>query len=262
MPDSEGPCRRGARRAADRDSQRSPAPDGWPQEPGAIAAPGFALPGPRFGRPVLARQPGEGTTLALPNTATPAAPDAATQTPAADTPRVAPSIPPALDASLGFVGRLLGDGLLVATVIVASVFSVVQWASRSIVGIDGFYHIKAAWIMQQQGWRVLFPMYFPWLPTTILNPAEFTDHHLLFHLLLVPFTFGDLIMGAKVSAVIFASVALLVMYHLMAENRVRAPLVWLILALASAGPFLYRLAMTRRQSLTILLLLLTLTVAF
>lgn len=167
-----------------------------------------------------------------------------------------------MQAAVDFVVRLGSDGLLIATAIVAVVFSIVQWASPSIVGIDGFYHIKAAWIMQRQGLGVLLPIPFPWLQTTILNPAEFTDHHLLFHLLLVPFTFVDLRIGAKISAVIFSSVALLVMYQLMAENRVRWPLVWLVVVLASAGPFLYRLSMTRRQSLTILLLLLALLVAF
>ena len=131
---------------------------------------------------------------------------------------------------------------MIATAIVAVVFSVLQWATPSIVGIDGFYHVKAAWIMQQQGWGILLPMYFPWLPTTILNPAEFTDHHLLFHLRWCPSRSGDLRIGAKISAVIFASVAMLAMYQLMAENRVRWPLVWLLVALGSAGPMLYRLA--------------------
>src|SRR6266542_2465641 len=116
MPDSEGLCRRGARRAADRDSPRPPAPDGWPQEPGASGAPGFALPGPRFGRPAMARQPGEGTTLAIPNTATPVTPEAASEAPRASPPTI-----PALPAALGFVVRLGSDGLLIATAIVASV---------------------------------------------------------------------------------------------------------------------------------------------
>jgi hypothetical protein len=158
--------------------------------------------------------------------------------------------------------RTANDGLLVATAIVATVFSLIQWSTPSIIGVDGYYHIKVAWLMAQQGWRVLFPLPFPWLQLTVLNPAEFTDHHLLFHVLLLPFTFIDLRIGAKLAAVVFASVALLVMYQLMAENRVRAPLVWLLIAMASAGPFLYRLSMTRRQSLTVLLLLLTLLMAF
>jgi hypothetical protein len=152
--------------------------------------------------------------------------------------------------------------LLVATALVAVIFSLIQWATPGIIGIDGYYHIKISWIMAQQGWRILFPVEFPWLQTTVLNPAEYTDHHLLYHLLLAPFSLIDLRIGAKLAAVVFASTALLVMYQLMAENKVRAPLIWLIICLASAGPFLYRLSMTRRQALTMLLLLLTLLVAF
>ena len=32
---------------------------------------------------------------------------------------------------------------------------------------------------------------FPWLPLTILAPDRYADHHMLFHLWLVPFTLGD-----------------------------------------------------------------------
>ncbi len=158
--------------------------------------------------------------------------------------------------------RTANDGLLVATALVAVVFSMIQWTTPGIIGVDGYYHLKISRLMLEQGWRILFPLPFPWLQMTVLNANDFTDHHLLVHLLLAPFTLIDLRIGAKLAAVVFASTALLVMYQLMAENRVRAPLLWLMIAMASAGPFLYRLSMTRRQSLTILLLLLAILVAF
>jgi hypothetical protein len=208
----------------------------------ALYAPGFAPPfTPSDDSVVAVTLYAEGTTLAIPDTA---------------------GSRPVHLAALGALARTANDGLLIATAIVATVFSLVQWASPSIVGVDGYFHIKVAWLMAQQGWRMLFPLDFPWLQLTVLNPREFTDHHLLFHILLVPFTFLDLRIGAKLAAVVFASIAMLVLYQLMAENRVKAPLVWLLIALASAGPFLYRISMTRRQSLTVLLLLLTLLMAF
>ncbi len=160
------------------------------------------------------------------------------------------------------LARVGVDGLLVATVLVALTFSAIQWSTPNVVGVDGYYHIKIAAIMREQGWQMLLPLHFPWLPTTILNPAEFTDHHLLYHLLLTPFTLLDLRIGAKLSAVIFASTALLVAYQVMVESRVRFALVWLMLLIASAAPFLYRLSMTRRQALTLTLLLLALYLAF
>ena len=170
--------------------------------------------------------------------------------------------PPAERARWTPFERLGVDGLLVATALVAVVFSLVQWATPNIIGIDGYFHIKISQIMREQGWRILWPLEFPWLQTTILAPDRFTDHHLLYHLLLAPFTFLDLRVGAKLAAVVFASLALLAAYQIMADNGIKAPLVWLLVMLATAAPFLYRLSMTRRQSLTLLLLLLALYLAF
>ncbi|MDP8922636.1 MAG: hypothetical protein M3O34_07140 [Chloroflexota bacterium] len=227
----EGPSRRGARRAAEQGSPWQPAPDGWPQEPGALWRARF-------------RTYGEGRSLSVSDVA--AAP--------AEQCRVHP-------VSAALAG-LAGDRLLIATIIVALTFSSVQWATPNIIGIDGYFHIKFAQLIREQGWRMLLPIEFPWLQLTILNPAEYTNHHLLFHLLLTPFTLGDLRIGAKLAPVVFASGALLVAYQLMVEHRVRYPLLWLVVMLASSGPFLYRLSQTRRQSLTLLLLLLALYLAF
>ena len=169
--------------------------------------------------------------------------------------RTAPAVPELFE-------RIARDGLLWATVLVALTFSAVQWATPNIIGVDGYYHVKMAALLREQGWRILFPLEFPWLPTTILNPAAFTNHHLLFHLLLAPFTVLDLRIGAKLAAVVFATTAVLIAYQIMAEQRVRFALLWLLVLLASAAPFLYRLSMTRRQSLTLCLLLLALYLAF
>ena len=149
-----------------------------------------------------------------------------------------------------------------ALLVTVTVFTIIQRGTPSIIGIDGYYHVKLAAILREQGWRMLLPLDFPWLQLTILNPAQFTDHHLLYHLLLVPFTAADLRIGAKLAAVIFGSAALVFAYHLMAQHRVRYPLVWLLVLLASASPFLTRLSMTRRQSVTLLLLLLALHLIF
>lgn len=166
---------------------------------------------------------------------------------------------------LGTSGRLApiasDAALLLATVLVAATLHSVQWATPSIIGIDGHFHIKLSAIMREQGWGML-RLDFPWLPTTILNAADFTDHHLLFHLLLVPFTVLDLRVAAKLATVMFASLTLLMVYQLMAEHRVRYPLVWMLVLLASSAPFLYRLSQTRRQGLTLLLLLLANYLAF
>ncbi len=225
------------------DSQRPPAPDGRSQEPGPPQAGPVSLPRRGF----ILSSPG-----AVPERGPAVGPSATAISPA----------PPRSTSALELTARLGGDGLLVATALVSLVFSVVQWATPNVIGIDGYYHIRLAAILRDQGWRMVLPLDFPWLPTTILNPAEFTDAHLLYHLLLVPFSLLDLRLGAKLAAVIFASLALLAAYQLMARHGVRYSLIWLMVLLASAWPSLFRLSMTRRQSLTLLLLLLALYLAF
>src|SRR5262245_26252441 len=77
-----------------------------------------------------------------------------------------------------------------AILIVAYVLSEVQWSTPAILGVDGHFHIKLAEIMRRN--VIPAPIAFPWLQLTILNPAQFTDHHLLYHILLEPFTLMDL----------------------------------------------------------------------
>ena len=81
----------------------------------------------------------------------------------------------------------------------------IQFSTKNLVGTDGYYHIKFSSLMRTEGLKPGFP----WLPLTILNPGEFADHHFLFHVLLIPFTFGDLVFGAKLASVLFASFAFL-----------------------------------------------------
>ena len=75
---------------------------------------------------------------------------------------------------------------LLALFIVGLAF--VQFGTPDMPDNDGFYHIKLAALMREQG----FKPEFIWLPLSILNAREFYDHHFLFHVFLIPFTFGDL----------------------------------------------------------------------
>jgi hypothetical protein len=95
---------------------------------------------------------------------------------------------------------------------------------------------------------------FPWLPLTILNPREFYDHHFLFHAALVPFTFGDLIIGAKWAAVFFASLAFLSVWNLLKNQRIPYASLWALGLLAVSEAFIYRMSITRAQSLSLAVL--------
>ena len=128
--------------------------------------------------------------------------------------------------------------------------ALIQFATPDMPDNDGFYHIKLAQLMRTEG---LTPD-FPWLPLSILNQDEFYDHHFLFHVALIPFTFGDLRVGAKWAAVIFASLAFLAIWVLFYRQRVPFPWLWALALLGISDAFLYRMSITRAQSLSLAML--------
>jgi len=93
---------------------------------------------------------------------------------------------------------------------------------------------------------------FPWWQQSIFK-RHFADKEFLFHLFLLPFTFGDLLQGAKVSAVILATLILLIFYWVSVANGLKAPWLWTALLLASGPLFLYRLSLPRPHLLSIIL---------
>jgi hypothetical protein len=128
---------------------------------------------------------------------------------------------------------------------------------------DGYYHI--GWSQQlRQGIRTgHFPPAFTWLPLTTLNARDYVDHHLLFHVLQIPFTFfSDVRTGAKISAWLFASLALLSCYWLIIRYRIRYPLLWLIALLGCSAPFLFRMSMTKAMSVSVVLLIIGIHLLF
>ena len=133
--------------------------------------------------------------------------------------------------------------------------ALVQFATPDMPDNDGFYHIKLAWLMRTEGLKPDFP----WLPLGILNEREFYDHHFLFHVFLIPFTFGDLRVGAKWAAVFFASLAFLAVWYLFQRQRVPFAWLWALALLGISDAFLYRMSVTRAQSLSLAVLALAYT---
>jgi len=128
--------------------------------------------------------------------------------------------------------------------------ALVQFATPDMPDNDGFYHIKLAYVMRTEGIKPDFP----WLPLSILNVREFYDHHFLFHVFLIPFTFGDLHLGAKWAAVFFASVSFLAVWYLFERQRVPFAWLWALALLGISDAFLYRMSVTRAQSLSLAVL--------
>ncbi|HLL14129.1 MAG TPA: hypothetical protein VK388_03550 [Pyrinomonadaceae bacterium] len=120
---------------------------------------------------------------------------------------------------------------------------------------DGYYHI--GWSQQLwQSFRAgrILPQ-FTWLPLTTLNPRDYVDHHFLFHVLQIPFTFfPDVRTGAKISAWLFACLAVFSCYWLINRYRIKYPFVWLVALLGCSAPFLFRMNMTKAMSVSLVLL--------
>lgn len=138
-------------------------------------------------------------------------------------------------------------------------FGRLQYSTASICcgDFDGYYHMKWARLLWENfKAKHFFPPTFTWLPLTTLSPRDYVDHHYLYHILLIPFTwFRDVQTGGKVAAILFASLAVFACYWLIVRYDVRYRLLWLLALLASSAPFLYRMNMTKAPPLAILLLI-------
>ncbi|MBI3949976.1 MAG: hypothetical protein HY314_05925 [Acidobacteria bacterium] len=138
----------------------------------------------------------------------------------------------------------------IALVFSGALLAYIQFAGPNIVDYDGYYHIKMAQLIREQG----LPVRFPWLKFTILDESRYTDHHMLLHVFEIPFTVvGDLRLAAKLAPVAFAAFAFTVFYLVIWQYGIRYPLLWLIMLFASSSPFLYRMSMPRGQSISLAL---------
>ena len=141
-------------------------------------------------------------------------------------------------------------GLLLWVVFVLYL-ALVQFSTPDLPDNDGFYHIKLAYLMRTEGLKPDFV----WLPLSILNRREFYDHHFGFHVALIPFTFGDLRLGAKWAAVFFASLAFMSVWNLLKNQRIRPAGLWAFGLLAISDAFIYRMSIPRAQSLSLAVLI-------
>jgi hypothetical protein len=140
--------------------------------------------------------------------------------------------------------------------IYVALFAAIQFATPNMVDNDGYYHIKLAQLMRTEGLRPNFP----WLPLSVLNASDFVDHHFLYHVLLIPFTFGDLREGAKWASVIFPAFAFLAGWLLLRGQRIPSAALGSLGLFIVSEAFLYRMSMPRAQAVSLMVLLLALHV--
>ncbi len=171
----------------------------------------------------------------------------------------------------GTVSRLQSESsirilqFVAAAIIIGIIFWQLQFATNSICcgDYDGYYHVKWARVLWEGMKSKAFPPSFPWLPLTTLNPKDYVDHHLLFHIFQIPFVaFSDPRLGAKISSAIFGGLAVLSCFWLLLKYRVRFPLVWLIALLSCAQPFLFRMNMAKAPPFAIIYLVIAIHLFF
>lgn len=141
--------------------------------------------------------------------------------------------------------------IAIAFALILSAMAWIEFAGPAILDNDGYYHIR--WSKMLGKAAPSLPQ-FKALPLTTLNERDYVDHHYLFHLLLIPFTYGDMRIGAKLAAAVFSSIGIAALFALLVAYRVPYRWLWLIPLVASSEPFLYRMSMTRAPSLSLVML--------
>jgi len=154
---------------------------------------------------------------------------------------------------------------LAGAIAIGVIFWKLQFSTTAICcgDFDGYYHIQWARTLWDSMKIGTFPPQFPWLPLTTLNAKDYVDHHLLFHIIQIPFAASsDPRLGAKIASAIFGSLAVLSCYWLVLRYRVRYPFVWLIALLGCSAPFLFRMNMAKAPPLAIVYLVLAIHLFF
>lgn len=157
---------------------------------------------------------------------------------------------------VGSKGRLLppasaaaASGLAVV-LLTAALLSILRSAATGLYDLDGYYHIRYAEILGSRG---IFRT-FPWWQETFLR-ERWADKDFLYHVLLIPFTWGDLLTGAKVAAIAFGTALAAVFHQVVRRLNVPGPSVWTLLMLGASTSVLYRLDFTRPGTLAVTLAL-------
>src|SRR4030095_14806687 len=170
------------------------------------------------------------------------------ENPAPENPESSPS--PHLPISPSY-SKLAALEITGALALILLVMGWIEFGGPAILDNDGYYHIRWA-AMVRESWPHLPP--FKALPLTTLNEESYVDHYYLFHVLLIPFTLGDLRIGAKLAAVVFSSLGIVSMFALLIVYRIRYRWLWLAPLIAGSEHFLYRMSMTRAPALSLALL--------
>lgn len=139
--------------------------------------------------------------------------------------------------------------LLIFTV--SAFFFALTTAPATFVDPDAFYHMTISEIMLKE--RMIITD-FQWLQFTTLKDA-YVDHHLLYHVLLIPFiaAFGATA-GMKIATVLLGAAVITFVYALLRHWGVRHAWIWSVILLFSYN-FVFRLSLAKGNSFSMLIML-------
>jgi len=127
-----------------------------------------------------------------------------------------------------------------------------QFTVPQIIGFDGYYHIKSSEVIKQEG----FIKDFPWVENIILADG-YADIQILLRVVLIPFTFFGLELGAKIAAILFGAICFMVFYWFLLQNKIKFAFFWSLLYLFTAKNLMYRFLLTRHMPIVVALLIFT-----
>lgn len=137
----------------------------------------------------------------------------------------------------------------------AFIFYLIQFSSPNLAGVDAYYHIKYAYLYRTLGIKETLSNFSLAGEYSILNQHP-TDLSFLYHILLIPFTYGNIIVGSKISAVIVASLIFSLFYWVLRKSQIKYSFFWTLLFFAASSAFVFRLTLSRPFLLSILILIL------
>lgn len=133
---------------------------------------------------------------------------------------------------------------------VALVMFAVWTAAPTFRDPDTFYHIKVTEIMIEKQRAIAE---FPWLQFTTLKDA-YADHHLLYHVYLVPFIILlKPVIGVKLATALLAALTILLFQLLLVSQKVRYAAFFSLLLLFTHG-FAFRMALAKAPAVGFLFL--------
>ncbi|MGA1197297.1 MAG: hypothetical protein ACO36I_12470 [Candidatus Latescibacterota bacterium] len=142
------------------------------------------------------------------------------------------------------------------TLLSVTLFTWLVTCVPGLMGVDSYFHMRYS----QKIWQEGIPDTFPHLVYTIYS-QNFADDHFLFHIIQIPFTFGNLITGAKIYGVVFGTLVILIFFFILKHHHIRFAPIWTLALLASSAPFLFRIGMARAPSLSLCILLIATALA-